>query len=107
MFRGGAGQACDWHLARAEKDGSLERLSPNARDTHTQNKTTGSARLGVRLVWVSAIFRCRENFVNARSIKKVRAVRKQLADLCKTHGICLASCGEDMTPLHRCAVVMS
>ena len=66
-----------------------------------------SARLGLVSGFCVCRRRCRENFVNARSIKKVRAVRKQLADLCKTHGICLASCGEDMTPLHRCAVVMS
>lgn len=45
---------------------------------------------------------CRENFINARSLKKAGEVRNQLQTLCHRHEVAITSCGDDLDCLRKC-----
>jgi len=45
---------------------------------------------------------CRDNFINARSMKKAKDVRLQLLRICKRLSLPMASCGSDREPLLKC-----
>eukprot|EP01043_Picozoa_sp_COSAG02_P020538 COSAG02_NODE_1017_length_15184_cov_3.911966_2_plen_176_part_00 len=57
---------------------------------------SGSGRSGSIEDW------CRENFINARSMKKAGEVRKQLQTLCNRHEVAITSCGDDLDCLRKC-----
>ena len=45
---------------------------------------------------------CRENFINARSMKKAAEVRTQLQNLCNRHKVESRSCGDELDALRKC-----